>query len=164
MIFHCVYIPHLFHSTVDGHLGYFYNLDIVNRAVVNIRVHRSFFFLRVSIEAGLPWWISGKASTCQCRRWGFHSWLERSPGEGNGNPLQYSGLGNPIDRGAWWAAVMGSQRVALDLATKATTSVRMHCGPPGPAGSFRRLLLPSTPQRGLQPLPLSCTYLGWPCR
>ena len=31
----------------------------------------------------------------------------RSPGGGNGNPLQYSCLGNPIDRGAWWAAVHG---------------------------------------------------------
>ena len=31
----------------------------------------------------------------------------RSPGEGNGNPLQYSYLGNPIDRGAWWARVHG---------------------------------------------------------
>ena len=33
--------------------------------------------------------------------------LGRSPGEGNGNTLQYSCLGNPIDRGAWWAAVHG---------------------------------------------------------
>ena len=31
--------------------------------------------------------------------------LGRSPGEGNGNPLQYSCLGNPMDRGAWWATV-----------------------------------------------------------
>ena len=31
----------------------------------------------------------------------------RSPGEGNGNPLQYSCLGNPINRGAWWAIVHG---------------------------------------------------------
>ena len=31
--------------------------------------------------------------------------LGRSPGEGNGNPLQYSNLGNPMDRGAWWATV-----------------------------------------------------------
>ena len=29
----------------------------------------------------------------------------RSPGGGNGNPLQYSCLGNPMDRGAWWATV-----------------------------------------------------------
>ena len=31
----------------------------------------------------------------------------RSPGEGNGNPLQYPCLENPMDRGAWWAAVHG---------------------------------------------------------
>ena len=31
--------------------------------------------------------------------------LGRSPGEGNGNPLQYSCLENPMDRGAWWATV-----------------------------------------------------------
>ena len=31
--------------------------------------------------------------------------LGRTPGEGNGNPLQYPSLGNPMDRGAWWAAV-----------------------------------------------------------
>ena len=31
----------------------------------------------------------------------------RSPGEGNGNPFQYSCLGNPMDRGAWWATVHG---------------------------------------------------------
>ena len=31
--------------------------------------------------------------------------LGRSPGVGNGNPLQYSGLENPMDRGAWWATV-----------------------------------------------------------
>ena len=30
---------------------------------------------------------------------------ERSPGEGNSNPLHYSCLGNPMDRGAWWATV-----------------------------------------------------------
>ena len=31
--------------------------------------------------------------------------LERSPGGGNGNPLQYSSLENPMDRGTWWAPV-----------------------------------------------------------
>ena len=42
--------------------------------------------------------------------------LERSPGEGNGNPLQYSCLENPMDGGAWWAAVHGvakSQHLVL---------------------------------------------------
>jgi len=36
---------------------------------------------------------------------GSISELGRSPGEGNGNPLQYSCLGNPMDRGPWWAMV-----------------------------------------------------------
>ena len=44
--------------------------------------------------------------------------LGRSPGEGNGNPLQYSCLGNLMDRAAWWATVHGLQRVGHDLATK----------------------------------------------
>ena len=35
-------------------------------------------------------------------------------GEGNGNPLQYSCLENPMDGGAWWATVHGSQRVRHD--------------------------------------------------
>ena len=35
----------------------------------------------------------------------------RSPGEGNGNPLQYSCLGNPMNKGAWWATVHGVARV-----------------------------------------------------
>ena len=38
----------------------------------------------------------------------------RSPGEGNGNPLQYSCLGNPLDRGAWHTAVHGVARVEND--------------------------------------------------
>ena len=42
----------------------------------------------------------------------------RSPGEGNGNPLQYSCLENPMDGGAWWATARGVTRVRHDLATK----------------------------------------------
>ena len=42
----------------------------------------------------------------------------RSPGEGKGNPLQYSWLGNPMDRGDWRAQSMRSQRVSHDLAIK----------------------------------------------
>ena len=43
---------------------------------------------------------------------------ERSPGGGNGNPLQYSCLGDPMDRGACWLQSIGSQRVRCDLAAK----------------------------------------------
>ena len=41
---------------------------------------------------------------------GLISGLGRSPGGGNGNPLQYSCLENPMDRGAWWATVHGGTK------------------------------------------------------
>ena len=47
----------------------------------------------------------------------------RSPREGNGNPLQYSYLGNPMDRGEWRASVHEVERVRHDLATKAPPPV-----------------------------------------
>ena len=62
--------------------------------------------------SGFPWWLSGKESACQCRRHGSIPWSGRSLEGGNGNPLQYSCLGNTMDRGAW-----GCKRVTHDLAT-----------------------------------------------
>ena len=47
------------------------------------------------------------ASTGDIRDVGSIPGLGRSPGEGNGTPLQYSCLENPMDRGAWWATVHG---------------------------------------------------------
>ena len=41
--------------------------------------------------------------------------LERSPGEGNGHPLQFSCLGNPMERGAWWATVHGVAKSWIQL-------------------------------------------------
>jgi len=49
----------------------------------------------------------GKDSACSAGDLGSIPGLGRSPGEGNGNPLQYSFLENPMDRGAWWATVDG---------------------------------------------------------
>ena len=43
--------------------------------------------------------------------------LGRSPAEGNGNPLQYSCLGNPMDRRAWWATVHGGAQNQTRLST-----------------------------------------------
>ena len=45
------------------------------------------------------------------------SGLGRSPGEGNGNPLQYSCLDNPMDRGAWWATDLGVAKSQILLRT-----------------------------------------------
>ena len=47
----------------------------------------------------------GKASAYSAGDLGSIPGLGRSPGEGSGNPLQYSCLGNLMDRGAWWTAV-----------------------------------------------------------
>ena len=55
----------------------------------------------------LPRWLSGKESACQSRRHQYDPGLGRSPGVGNSNPLQYSCLENPMDRGAWWATLHG---------------------------------------------------------
>ena len=46
--------------------------------------------------------LDGKDSVCNARNLGLISGLGRSPGEGNGKPLQYSCLENSMDRGAWW--------------------------------------------------------------
>ena len=51
--------------------------------------------------------------------------LGRSPGEGQGNPLQYSCLDNPMDRGAWRATVHGVRRVECNLSTKPPPHNRM---------------------------------------
>ena len=42
---------------------------------------------------------------------GFDPGLGRSPGGGHGNPLQYSCLENPMERGAWWATVHGVAKI-----------------------------------------------------
>ena len=49
----------------------------------------------------------GKESACRAGDVGLIPGLGRSSGEANGNPLQYSGLENSMDRGTWWATVHG---------------------------------------------------------
>ena len=56
---------------------------------------------------GVPGGSDGKESICHAGDLGLISGSGRSPGEGNGYPLQYSCLENPMDRGAWWATVHG---------------------------------------------------------
>ena len=59
----------------------------------------------VSRKLGFPGGSESKASACSAGDLGSIPGLGRSPGEGNGNPLQYSCLENPMDGGAWWATV-----------------------------------------------------------
>ena len=72
--------------------------------------NKGFFF----IYKGFPRGAEVKMSACNVGDLGSFPGSGRSPGEGNGNPLQYYCLENPMDGGAWWATVHGSQRVGHD--------------------------------------------------
>ena len=61
----------------------------------------------VTTPMGLPGGSDGKTSACNAGNPGLIPGLGRSPGEGNGSPLQCSCLGNLMDRGAWQAIVHG---------------------------------------------------------
>ena len=54
-----------------------------------------------------PGGSDGKEPACPAGDWSLIPASGRSPGEGNGYPLQYSCLENSMDRGAWWATVHG---------------------------------------------------------
>ena len=56
---------------------------------------------------GFPGGLDGREYAYNAGDLGLIPGWGRSPGEGNGNPLQYSFLENPMDRGAWWATVHG---------------------------------------------------------
>ena len=65
-----------------------------------------------------PGGSDGRASVYNAGDLGLIRGSGRFPGEGNGNPLQYSCQENPMDRGAWQAIVHGITRVRHDLASK----------------------------------------------
>ena len=65
------------------------------------------YFVYPKVHMGLFWWFSSKESACNAGDVGLIPGSGRSPREGNGNPLQYSCLENPMDRGAWQATVHG---------------------------------------------------------
>ena len=58
---------------------------------------------------GFPGGSEVKASACNAGDLGSIPGWGRSPGEGNGNPLQYSCLKNPMDGGAWWVTKSRTQ-------------------------------------------------------
>ena len=65
------------------------------------------FFLHCFVLVSFPGVSEVKASVCNAGDLGSIPGLGRSPGEGNGNPLQYSCVENPMNGGAWWATVHG---------------------------------------------------------
>ena len=73
--------------------------------------------LSLCYDKSFPGGSVGKESACNAGDLGLIPGLERSPGERNGNPLQYPCLENPMDRGSWWATLHGITRVRHDLVT-----------------------------------------------
>ena len=70
---------------------------------------------------GLPKWLSDEESACQCKRCKrcrFDPWIGKIPGEANGNSLQCSCLGDPMDREPGGLQSMGLQRVGQELGTE----------------------------------------------
>ena len=68
-----------------------------------VELHDTVWYFKVSLSSvGLPWGSDGKEYTCNEGDLGLISASGRSLGGGNGNPLQYSCLENPVDGGAWW--------------------------------------------------------------
>ena len=65
----------------------------------------------------LSCWLSGQRTHLPWRRHEFGS--GRSPAEGDGNPLQCTCLGNPVDREAWWATVRGVAKSQTRLSARA---------------------------------------------
>ena len=59
------------------------------------------------LNSQLPWWLSGKEFSCQCRRHRFDPWVRKISWKRNGNPSQYSCLGNLVDRETRWAIAHG---------------------------------------------------------
>ena len=80
------------------------------------------FLVRPPTPWSFPHSSVGKESACSAGDPGSIPGSGRSPGEGNGKPLQYSCLENPMDRGAWRATVYGVSGVGHNLATKPPTA------------------------------------------
>ena len=114
---------------------------------------------------GFPGGSEGKTSACNAGDLGLIPGLGRSPGEGNGNPLPYSCLENPMDGGAWQAAVHGVTKSRTQV-SDSTVFLSEHIPgvsrpsagsvrPPGNPGQGGRLRAVSTWSRAGQGLFLS---------
>ena len=79
------------------------------------KIKRKHFTLKVYWASLVAQMVKNQPAMLETWVWSLE--LGRSPGEGNGYPLQYSCLKNHMDRGAWWATVHGVSRVGHDLVT-----------------------------------------------
>ena len=80
-----------------------------------MRVYILIFESNIFGDLGFPGGSDGKESSCNAGDLGLIPGLGGSPGEGNGEPFQYSCLENSMDRVAWWAIVHGVTKSQTQL-------------------------------------------------
>ena len=117
-----------------------------------------FLFQERSSEKGFPGGSEVKVSSCNAGDLGSIPGSGRSPGEGNGKPLQSSWLENPMDRGAWWATVHGvakSQTQLSDLTFIFTCHPYLESVDPTPRDEVTHFIT----KEGLDPLSISSALL-----
>ena len=88
-------MPSIIGLTFSFNYYFLYELKILTNVLLSYNINYE----------GFPGGSEVKASACNAGDLGSIPGSERSPGEGNGNPLQYSCLENPMEGGAWWATV-----------------------------------------------------------
>ena len=112
---------------------------------------------------GLPKWSAVKNPPANARDAGSIPQSGKSPGGGNGNPLQYSCLGNPMDRGAWWATIHGVTKES-DMTERLNTNSQL-CPGLGEAasahGSDLRVVFPEYSFKGALSLTLCVIILSF---
>ena len=94
------------------------------------------------VDVGLLWCFRWWRFCLQCRRPGFNPWIRKTPWRRKWQPLQYSCLENPMDRGAWRAIVHGTAKSRTWL-RRLTLPLSLFYPTP-PVKSLLKFLLPST--------------------
>ena len=115
---------------------------------------------------GFPGGSEVKASACKAGDLGSIPGSGRAPGEGNGNPLQYSCLENPMEGGAWWATVHGTAKSCTWLSERLQF---MRRGVKGAASyetdiSVKNYCKHIAPQPPFKPLAYGHTHFTWSAR
>ena len=103
-------------NTSESVLMRWMNLEPIIQSEVNQKEKVKYCILMHIL--GFPHSSVSKESACNAGDPGSIPWSGRTPGEGNGNPLQYSCLENPMDRVFWQPTIDGVARVGQDLVTK----------------------------------------------
>ena len=92
---------------------------------------KSWFGESENWQQGLPWWLSGKESACQCRRYGFNPWVTKSPWRREWLPTPvFLPEKSPWTEESGGLQFMRSQRIVYDSATKQQPEVAMLLSPP----------------------------------